>query len=202
MVVTPGEYAPTGPNCKIKQLHGEKVGRCMDGDSGRIQPGGSLAVWPCRKIWHQIFSFGSGALKETIHMNIPIHLQTRINIKHSEQELHMCVGVLGRGDGDEKEWEEDKKKRLEREAVQDNSATPEEEEDYRGFPLSEWEGEQLVTTRCSNTGGIIEWALIPFVHITKAEYVLPNGTVIKNEDDVNNITLGDGSDPNEDDEEL
>jgi len=174
MVVTPGEYAPTGPNCKIKQLHGEKAGRCMDGDSGRIQSGGSLAVWPCRKIWHQIFSFGSGALKETIHMNIPIHLQTRINIKHSEQELHMCVGVLGRGDGDEKEWEEDKKTRLEREAAQGNTSTPEEEdkeeeEDRRGSPLSKWEGEQLVTTRCTNTGGIIKWAVIPFVHTSEAE---------------------------------
>jgi hypothetical protein len=31
------------------------------------------------------------------------------------------------------------------------------------LPLRDWEGEQLVATRCSNVGGIIEWLFVPYI---------------------------------------
>jgi hypothetical protein len=87
----------------------------------------------------------------------------------------MCVGVLERGDGDEKEWSEDvtkhgaKVKRLDGPGMKSNST--------QLAPLSDWNGEQLVTTKCSNNGAVIEWIYVPFIVEDQLEEKEDNVTV-------------------------
>lgn len=166
MNVTAGLYSVTGPQCMFKQMDGLRAGRCMDGESDRVQPGGEVQVFPCRKRWHQTFSFGNGidAPKGSIHLNIPLHIQNRIRNKGKDQEAHMCLGVLNRGNRDEQDWSSidesyDNEDRIE---------LADKNEDWS--PLSEWKDEQLVTTRCSNVGGVIEWVFIPFINENNVIY--------------------------------
>ena len=177
MNVTAGLYAPTGPQCMYKQMDGLREGRCMDGESSRIQPGGELQVFPCRNRWHQTFSFGNSVHtpKGSLHMNVPLHIQNRIKSKGKDQEPFMCLGVLGRGNKDETDWDESETN------VGDEDEDETRSEDILGTSyddvedetlplLSEWSGEQVVTTRCSNFGGVIEWIFVPYVHEAYATY--------------------------------
>ena len=163
MVMTPGDYSPVGPRCMFKQLDGLRAGRCVDGESEQLQPGGPLHVFPCVKKWNQFLSVGNGTLapRGSLHTTIPRHIVARIQSTGYYQESYMCVGVLERGDGDEEEWSEDvtkhgaKAERLDGPGRKSNSTEL--------APLSDWNGEQLVTTKCSNSGAVIEWIYVPFI---------------------------------------
>jgi len=172
MVVSPGMYSLTGPQCMFKQMDGLRVGRCMDGESDQTQLGGEIQVFPCRNKWQQTFSFGNGVQTPvgSLHLNVPLHVQNRIQSKGKEQEPHMCIGVVGRGDRDEEKWD-----------VDDGNLRGKEEAKKRNrlASLEEWEGEQVVTTRCSNVGAIIEWILVPFVHKDDAEYIISDDDTSK-----------------------
>jgi hypothetical protein len=189
--VTAGFYTPTGPRCMIRMLDGLRVGRCLDGDSLDLQPGGPVHVFPCVKRWQQFLSFGNG--KEVpimaLHTTVPLHTRRRIAETGREQEPYMCLGVAGRGDLDEEDWlgtrgeyetsygqeeesaSEDEDADLVDEIDQDRFSVEEDEveseqgkeEDGGLPPLRLWEEEQLVATRCSNTGAIIEWVVVPFI---------------------------------------
>ena len=173
MNVTSGSYSQSGPQCMFKQMDGVRQGRCMDGESDRTQPGGEIQVFPCRKRWHQTFSFGNGIQtpKGSIHMNVPLHIQNRIKSKGKTQEPHMCVGVLGRGNNDEDDWDNENSDR--NDVTKDvGSAKQTKQLSVDLLPLSSWEDEQLVTTRCSNIGGVIKWIFVPFIDESDANYVI------------------------------
>ena len=175
MNVTAGLYIETGPQCMFKQMDGIREGRCMDGESSRTQPGGEVQVFPCRNRWHQTFSFGNSVHtpKGSLHMNVPLHIQNRIKSKGKDQEPFMCLGVLGRGNRDEEDWDENQNVFEDDDEIQSEDvlgAIYDELEDQALPLLSEWSGEQLVTTRCSNLGGVIEWIFVPFVHEDDVTY--------------------------------
>jgi hypothetical protein len=162
-------------------MDGVRAGRCLDGESLDPQPGGTVQVYPCTKRWHQYLSFGNG--KETpsgsLHTTVPLHTRRRIAETGREQEAYMCFGVSGRGDMDEEDWlggrdevDEDYSK-AQVNGDQDTQAVDRDPFSVDGNehpskriglpPLSEWQGKQLIATRCSNVGAIIEWIVIPFV---------------------------------------
>ena len=224
MNVTLGEHTGTGPKCMLSQLDGVRAGRCMDGDSmERDHPGGFAQVFPCMKRWHQLFSVGTGdpAPKGSLYTTIPRHMveHTRDN-GYKQQEAHMCLGVLGRGDKDEEEWENDIQKLDEynfdevvayeeaeegQEEEEEEEAESTEEEsmneestsdttsDHKSsmyLSLNEWNGLPLVTTRCSNDGAIIEWLFVPFI-VEEGEY---DEYDIDDEEEGNDSSAVDGSD--------
>jgi hypothetical protein len=40
-----------------------------------------------------------------------------------------------------------------------------DEEEAEGLqPLHLWENKQLIATRCSNTGAVVEWFVVPFMY--------------------------------------
>jgi translation elongation factor EF-1alpha len=63
----------------------------------------------------------------------------------------MCLGVIGRGNYDEKPWNET------------NGTMEVKTEEFEWKPLSDWNGENVVSTQCSNTGAVIDWAIVPFI---------------------------------------
>jgi hypothetical protein len=96
----------------------------------------------------------------------------------------MCLGVAGRGDLDEEDWlgvrtedeeeessdDEDDEDELIDEIDHDTFSLEEDDSDLETgldkdgpAPLSQWEGEQLIATKCSNVGAIIEWVVVPFI---------------------------------------
>jgi hypothetical protein len=182
--VTPGLFSPTGPRCMFRMLEGPRIGRCLDGESLDLQPGGLVHVFPCTKRWHQYLSFGNG--KEVpagaIHTTVPMHTRKRIAETGREQEAYMCLGVAGRGDLDEEDWlgqrgedndesgdendesgdEEDETDELD-DTNEDTDATDEDEAEGLE-PLHLWENEQLVATRCSNVGAVVQWIVVPFIY--------------------------------------
>ncbi len=119
----------------------------------------------------------------TIHTNIPLHTRRRIAETGRVQEPYMCLGVSGRGKLDEEDWlgvrtsteEEDSSDDEDNELMEgidhDNFSLEEDDEpeaaldlDEDGFPpLVKWEGKQLIATRCSNVGAVIEWVIVPFI---------------------------------------
>jgi len=188
--VTPGLYTPTGPRCIIRMMDGLRTGRCLDGESLDAQPGGPVHVYPCTKQWNQFLSFGNGveAPKMAIHTNVPLHTRRRIAETGREQEPYMCLGVPGRGKLDEEDWlgvrtleeeeyeesSDDEESDLEGKIDEidrdkfslddDGEASEHVEIDVDGLPsLLEWEGQQLIATRCSNAGAVIEWVVVPFI---------------------------------------
>ena len=99
----------------------------------------------------------------------------------------MCLGVAYRGEQDEKDWFKERdeffesyedpedEEHSERDANETESnaaaddaphATNETEAslDNDGYePLVYWLGKQLMATKCSNEGAVIEWVLVPFI---------------------------------------
>jgi hypothetical protein len=158
MNVTSGNYSSTGPRCQLKQVDGQRSGRCFDSDSGKSQPGGKTQVFPCSDKWYQYLSFGDGthAPIGSMYTRIPSHIVKQIrNLGHDHVQW-MCLGVPGRGINDETDWE----------AVDENfvkvaAESPKDANDLN--PLSDWLGNEIVTTQCTNTGAVIEWLFVPFI---------------------------------------
>jgi hypothetical protein len=195
----------------IRMMDGIRVGRCLDGESLDVQLGGPVHVYPCTKRWHQFLSFGNGkeAPKGSLHTTVPLHTRRRVAETGREQEAYMCLGVAGRGDTDEEDWlgtvaenyegdEHEDYESGDEEAESDEEAETDlvdeidvdsfgdETEDDSLPPLSDWEGEQLVATRCSNVGAVIEWILVPFVEEDVEEQEdesVDNGTAVADDEE-------------------
>jgi hypothetical protein len=117
----------------------------------------------------------------TLHSNVPLHTRKRIAETGREQEPYLCLGVPGRGNLDEEDWlgvrgEGDEKYSSDNEdaegmeeidkdnfSLDEDDANDDEMDHGELPPLSEWEGKQLIATRCSNTGALIEWLVVPFI---------------------------------------
>jgi hypothetical protein len=160
----------------LKQMDGLRAGRCFDGDSEDTQPGGLTQVYPCVHRWYQFLSFGDGTStpEGSMYTTVPTHIVRQIKNLGHEQHTHMCLGVLGRGDRDEVDWEEDDEddddntivgKIEEGDTTMDGAAEEDDNDDDNEEleDLAEFVDEEVVTTQCSNTGAIIEWLFIPFI---------------------------------------
>jgi len=164
MNVTAGNYSLTGPRCMIKQMDGVREGRCLDTDSDDLQPGGAGRVFPCTNRWYQFLSFGDGVTtpKGSMFSTIPSHVLRQIHNLGHEQIPYMCLGVRGRGNGDEVPWDPEDEE-------DDNTSDHKGEEDDEGDgdgglpPLTKWLDQEIVTTQCTNEGAVIEWIFVPFI---------------------------------------
>ena len=198
----------------IHQVDGIRAGRCLDGESLDIQPGGPVHVFPCTKRWHQFLSFGDGihVPKGSLHTTVDLHTRRRIEETGREQEPYMCLGVAGRGDKDEEDWfgereeyddgnemtgsgDEDGGEEEETDAAEEiDEDNVENDTENDGLqPLSEWEDEQLIATRCSNVGAVIEWVLVPFIEEEEEE---------EEQDEVQEANSSESINAAEDEEEL
>jgi len=151
MEVTPGNYSPLGPRCMLKQMDGIRAGRCYDGHPDSLQPGGSMQVYPCVHQWYQFVSFGDGitAPSGSLFSIIPSHIVRQIKNLGHDQHAEMCFGVWGRhGNEDEIPWGMEMKDEATR-TTSDN--------------LSEWAGEDVILTQCSNREAVIEWVFVPYI---------------------------------------
>jgi Core-2/I-Branching enzyme len=174
MHVTAGNYSVTGPRCMLKQMDGVRAGRCFDGDTGYDQPGGETLIFPCVHRWGQFLSFGDGRLAPSGSMfySIPQHIVNMIARLGHEQHPHMCLGVAGRSGDDEERWDNYKEQDEDGEAAATQNVTKVEDNDPNSTqsaiynasaPLSHWQGEQIVSTRCTNIGAIVEWVFVPYI---------------------------------------
>jgi hypothetical protein len=190
--VTPGNYSATGPRCMLKQMDGLRAGRCFDSDSEGTQPGGETQVFPCIHRWYQFLSFGDGTFtpEGSMFTTVPSHIVRQIKNLGHEQHKYMCLGVLGRGEHDEVDWEEDDADNTIVSNIEEGDTTmdgdEEEDDDDELEDLAEWVNEEVVTTQCSNTGAIIEWLFIPFIE-DDIPIVIP-GQDNDNEDAENTIS--------------
>jgi hypothetical protein len=99
----------------------------------------------------------------------------------------MCLGIVGRGNLDEEDWlgtreddeeartvkhiyrwKRDRWMRRERQKKLDDAnedTVVMDEEEAEGLqPLHLWENKQLIATRCSNDGAVVEWIVVPFMY--------------------------------------
>ena len=83
---------------------------------------------------------------------------------------HLCIGVQGRGDANETLWKTTKENEAkdETEAEEDDELDAWEDPDAEMGPtgrklLSLWNGQQLRTTPCQNTGAVLEFFFVPFI---------------------------------------
>ena len=162
MKATPGVYSPTGPRCQLKQMDGQRSGRCFDAESGKSQPGGRTQVFPCSDKWYQFVSFGDGihAPVGSMFTKIPSHIVKQIiNLGHDQIQF-MCLGVFGRGAQDEDDWDA---------AIDEPLLNSTQQQSFGAItageyaPLAEWLEQEIITTRCTNIGGVIEWQFVPFI---------------------------------------
>ncbi|GKY92373.1 hypothetical protein MPSEU_000208200 [Mayamaea pseudoterrestris] len=160
MNVTAGLYSATGPRCQLKQVDGQRSGRCFDAESGKSQPGGKTQVFPCTDKWYQFVAFGDGvrAPVGSMYTKVPSHIVKQINNLGKQQHQFLCLGVAGRGAQDEADWE----------AIVDGAQTEtvaasETNSSSELKPLSEWHEREVITTQCTNTGAVIEWLFVPFI---------------------------------------
>jgi hypothetical protein len=100
---------------------------------------------------------------------VPSHIVRQIKNLGHEQHKYMCLGVLGRGDDDEVNWEEDDDDKTivskieEGDTRMDGEEDEDDDDDDELEDLAEWVNEEIVMTQCSNTGAVIEWLFIPFI---------------------------------------
>ena len=194
--VTPGSFMPTGPKCVIKMMDGLREGRCLDGESLDNQPGGPANVYPCTKRWSQYISFGNGVdvPAGSIHTVVPKYTQMRINATGREQEPYMCLGVARRGEKDEEDWFGKREDFVDSyEDLVEELELLEEELDGAYAPLLYWMGKQLMMTRCSNEGAVVEWTLVPFIEEDDED---------EGQEEPRNPALEDAGDEGSEDEEL
>lgn len=163
MSVTKGNYSITGPRCHLTMADGIRSGRCWDGGSESLQPGGSTQVFPCWPQWYQFLSFGDGEHTPlgSMHLTIPDHVVKQINRLGHSQDPYMCLGVYGRGDKDELDWHDEEYIARKQGSASDTDS--EQLEDEGVAPLSEWAGDEVITTQCSNVKAVIEWVFVPFI---------------------------------------
>jgi hypothetical protein len=150
----------------LKQMDGIRTGRCYDGHPGSLQPGGPTQVYPCVHQWYQFVSFGDGehAPLGSIYSTIPLHIVKQINNLGHAQTAYMCFGVYGRSDDDELEWDDENYvKGSERESDEPVGDAEDGDAEEENPPLSEWEGEEIITTQCANKKAVIEWVYVPYV---------------------------------------
>lgn len=140
----------------LKQIDGLRAGRCYDGQQDALQPGGATQVYPCVQQWFQFVSFGDGehAPIGSLYSTIPSHIVKQIKALGYDQSPYMCFGVYGRGSQDEVDWA-DREDETTTEQFEANPASI--------LPLSNWKGEQIVTTQCSNKDAVIEWVFVPYI---------------------------------------
>ena len=198
----------------LRMMEGIRTGRCLDGESLDSQPGGPVHVFPCTKRWHNYFSIGNGdqVVKGALFTTVPLHTRNRIAETGRHQEAYMCLGVMGRGEGDEEDWLGDRSNADEEDFIpfedddEDDDddgeeededgediapttvAQEEEEEEEAGVdegfaPLELWEDKHLVATKCSNEGAVIEWVIVPFIKEDDINTVADNIDVATPEDD-------------------
>ncbi len=76
----------------------------------------------------------------------------------------MCFGVYGRSVDDELEWDDENYvKESERESNEPVGDAEDGDAEEENPPLSEWEGEEIITTQCANKKAVIEWVYVPYV---------------------------------------
>lgn len=67
----------------------------------------------------------------------------------------MCLGIAGRGNADEVDWDgENNSQRASRVESIGNDGWGN---------LSEWNGNGILSTQCTNAGAVIEWLFVPFI---------------------------------------
>ena len=164
MKVTLGDYSKTGPRCMLQQKDGLRAGRCFDGGSTSFQPGGETQVFPCMREWFQFVSFGDGltAPVGSLFSTIPHHIVKQIGNLGHDQLPYMCLGVYERGNEDEIDWDDENYKVV-REERRARHLNGEAAADGKYDDLTEWEGSEIITTQCTNIGGVIEWVFVPFI---------------------------------------
>lgn len=147
----------------LKQVDGFRAGRCYDCQSDSAQPGGSTRVFPCTHEWYQFVSFGDGRLapQGSLYSTIPSHIVKQINNLGHDYSAHMCLGVYGRGDRDETDWEDEEYQQQIRDGTLPKLQPVDPNKTWD--PLADWEGAEIITTLCSNLGAVIEWAFVPFI---------------------------------------
>ena len=169
MNVTLGKYSATGPRCMLQQMDGVRAGRCYDGGSTTLQPGGETQIYPCMREWYQFVSFGDGhfAPVGAMYSTVPFHIVKQIHALGHDHIPYMCLGVLERGDKDEMDWEDEayEKSILNLTSHTSKPHIRHQEEPSEEFePLSSFNGVGVVTTQCNNIGAVIEWVFVPFIH--------------------------------------
>lgn len=160
----------------LKQIDGIRAGRCFDGQQDSLQPNGDIQVYPCVQQWFQFVSFGDGehAPIGSLYSTIPSHIVQQIQNLGHDQSPYMCFGVRGRGSQDEVKW-----------AGETGDVENEDtSEDGTILPLSNWKGEQIVTTQCSNKDAVIEWLFVPYIVEEASNETVPESeTTTANDDD-------------------
>jgi hypothetical protein len=193
---TPGVYSITGPRCLLKQMDGIRAGRCLDVDSRSLQPGGATQVFPCINKWYQFVSFGDGTLapKGSIYSTIPSHIVKQIQNLGHDHIPYMCLGVYGRGVGDEHDWEEEEND-VAKNGTMDNADT----ERLDWAPLSKFQEQNIIATQCTNVGAVIEWLFVPFIVENEtadasSDKIAHNDSAVGRADDIlPQTSLGDSS---------
>lgn len=185
--VTPGVVNPAGPRCFIK-VEGKKYSHCLGSKSlNKSEAVGHLVSTHCKGDWRKTFFFGDGmyAPKSTLHLMVPKSMRKMIEDDGRNQESHICLGVLGRGQKDEEVWNLPEIKNIshtnskdEQEYDIDDSPSLTKyldvmriqglSSDHGAFTsLQAFAGERIVTTKCSNRGAILEWIVVPYVQDKK-----------------------------------
>ena len=181
--VTLGNYSLTGPRCMLQQMDGLRAGRCMDSGALTFQPGGEAQVYPCFREWFQFVSFGDGRMapRGSLFTTIPEHIVKQIRHLGHDQLSHMCLGVYGRGNLDELDWDDEEYETIKQERRLHNYTSTDASE---WADLSEWKGEPIVTTQCNNKGAVIEWVFVPFLDEDEAEIVTTSSDVEENDSEI------------------
>lgn len=164
----------------LKQIDGLRAGRCFDGQQDSLQPGGEIQVYPCVQQWFQFVSFGDGEHAPTgsLYSIIPSHIVKQIQTLGHAQSPYMCFGVRGRGNQDEVVWADG--------TDENGEAQSDTSEDATILPLSNWQGEQIVTTQCSNKDAVIEWVFVPYIVEEASNETVSESEMADNEEISNN----------------
>ena len=162
--VTPGNYSVTGPRCMLKQMDGIRAGRCFDGDTGDLYPGGETLVFPCVHRWGQFLSVGDGSVAPagSLFFHIPAHIIQKLSRAGREQHAYMCLSVG--------ELEEDEEESLHPIELKSNR------------PMSEWVDHQIISVPCTDTENTIEWVFVPYISDDDSDAAT---------DEVGNLTVDD-----------
>ena len=147
----------------LQQMDGIRAGRCLDAGPASRQPGGPTQVYPSIREWFQFVSFGDGRVAPagSLYTTIPSYIVSQTHALGHEQIPYMCLGVYNRGTEDAIDWEDKDYAKLKSE--RDALLSSQNNSDIDWKPLSEWNGEQIITTQCTNLGAVIEWVYVPFI---------------------------------------